>query len=82
MVLFREFNKVLKKNGYAFTTAPMFLEHHEVPYDLRRLTYYGMVQLSEKNGFNVIWCDDRGSVFWVFIQAFYLLLSQMIHETI
>ena len=79
-MLFKEMSRVLKMGGYAFITAPMFIEHHEIPYDLRRLTYYGMKQLSEENGFTVKAIEDRGSIFCVLISSIYMVLSQLISK--
>ena len=77
-LLFGEMSRVLKKGGFAFITAPMFLVHHEAPYDFRRLTYYGMRQLAEESGFSVKTLDDRGNIFCVLITSIYFTIGELI----
>jgi SAM-dependent methyltransferase len=77
-ILFAEMQRVLKKGGYAFITAPMLIEHHEVPHDHRRLTYWGMKHLGAANKFTPVWIDDRGSVFAVLVYSTYLVIGQML----
>ncbi|MFT3703608.1 MAG: class I SAM-dependent methyltransferase [Agriterribacter sp.] len=77
-ILVAEMGRVLKPGGYGFLTAPMFIEHHEVPFDFRRITHYGMCKLAEDNGMSVEFIDDRGSVFSVLIASIYIAAGQMI----
>lgn len=76
--LMSEIYRVLKTNGHAFITAPMFIEHHEVPYDFRRFTYYGMKKIAEDSGFKVLFIDGRGNFLSVFVAAIYMTISQFI----
>jgi SAM-dependent methyltransferase len=76
--LMNEIYRVLKLNGHAFITVPMFIEHHEIPYDYRRLTYYGMNKLAKDVGFEVIFIDNRGSFLSVLIATIYMAISQFI----
>jgi SAM-dependent methyltransferase len=80
VILVSEMSRVLKPGGHAFITAPMFIEHHEVPFDLRRFTYYGMRRLAEDNGLSVKWIEDRGSVFSVLVANIYMVAGQMISK--
>jgi hypothetical protein len=73
-----EIYRVLKTNGHAFITAPMFIEHHEVPYDFRRFTYYGIKKIAEESGFKVLFIDSRGNFLSVFVAAIYMTISQFI----
>lgn len=50
----REAYRVLKKNGYAIYTVPLFWHLHEEPRDFYRFTKYGLKYLFEKNGFKII----------------------------
>ncbi|MBX3256533.1 MAG: class I SAM-dependent methyltransferase [Chitinophagaceae bacterium] len=77
-ILMQEISRVLKPGGCAFITAPMFIEHHEVPYDMRRQTYYGMARLASDNKLTIEWIDDRGNVFSVLIASVYIALGQLI----
>jgi SAM-dependent methyltransferase len=76
--LMSEIHRVLKINGHAFITVPMFIEHHEVPYDYRRLTYYGMKKLAEDAGFEVIFIDNRGNFLCILVATIYMAISQFI----
>lgn len=77
-ILMSEMSRVLKKGGHIFLSAPMFIQHHEIPYDLRRLTFYGINHLAKSNGLSIKWIDDRGNIFAVFVGSFHLLISQII----
>ena len=78
VVLMKEIKRILKPGGCAFITAPMFIEHHEVPYDMRRMTYYGMKNLAESNGMEIIMIEDRGSFFAVLTSAVCMAVGQLI----
>jgi SAM-dependent methyltransferase len=73
-----EMNRVLKPGGFLFFTVPMFIEHHEAPFDLRRFTYYGAKKLAEQNGLEVVHAEDRGNFLSVFIAALYIGIGQFI----
>jgi SAM-dependent methyltransferase len=79
-LLFLEMKRVLKQGGFAFVTAPMCIEHHEIPNDLRRLTYYGMLHLAESNGFKVNYIEDRGNIYSVLVSNIYSTISQIISK--
>jgi ubiquinone/menaquinone biosynthesis C-methylase UbiE len=51
--LIRECNRVLKTGGKAIVSVPFLVREHEQPYDFRRFTSFGLVELLEKNGFKV-----------------------------
>lgn len=78
--LMSEIIRVLKPGGYAFVTAPMFINHHEQPFDFRRLTFYGMKNLAESNEAEVIFIDHRGGYVEVLIAALYLAIGQRISK--
>ena len=59
-----EANRVLKKNGYAIYTVPLFWHLHEEPKDFYRYTKYGLKYLFEKNGFEIVEIKAL-SGFWV-----------------
>ena len=73
-----EIYRVLKTNGHAFITVPMFIEHHEAPYDYRRFTFYGMRKLAEDAGFKVVFVDDRGNFLSVLVATIYMAIGQFI----
>lgn len=49
-----EMYRVLKKDGLMYITVPFFWGEHEVPYDFRRYTSYGIKKLFLNQGFEVI----------------------------
>lgn len=48
-----EIKRVLKPNGTLMLTMPFMWEEHEVPYDFRRYTSYGLKKLFEDMGFEI-----------------------------
>lgn len=46
--------RVLKREGYAIYTVPLFWHVHEAPRDFYRYTKFGLKYLFEKNGFEVV----------------------------
>lgn len=52
--IMKEINRVLKKDGNMIVTVPFTWFEHEIPYDFRRYTSYGIVKLLEENGFEII----------------------------
>ena len=51
--LIRECNRVLKTGAKLIVSVPFVQREHEQPYDFRRFTSFGLVDLLEKNGFKV-----------------------------
>lgn len=51
--LIQEANRVLKNGGILFLTCPFVWPEHEVPYDFRRYTQYGLKKILEENNFNI-----------------------------
>jgi SAM-dependent methyltransferase len=49
----QEFNRILKKGGQLWLSAPFFFEEHEQPYDFYRYTQYGFTYILETSGFEV-----------------------------
>lgn len=56
-----EIRRVLKKSGKLLITVPLIWPEHEVPYDFRRWTSFGISNLLEKNGFQIIQQKKVGS---------------------
>lgn len=75
--------RVLKKGGYAIFTVPFSWELHEEPYDFFRFTKYGLKDLFEKKGFEVISIKSNGGK-WAAIFQLWLnvLLSTRKYVTI
>jgi len=51
--LVKEMNRVLKTQGKVFITVPFVCNEHEIPYDFRRFTRYGLEQLLTENNFKI-----------------------------
>ena len=49
----REFHRVLKPDGQAWLSAPLFYEEHEQPYDYHRYTQFEWRRLANETGFEV-----------------------------
>jgi SAM-dependent methyltransferase len=50
----KEMKRVLKKNGLIFVTTPFVWPEHEIPYDFRRFTSYGLKKLFLENNFKIL----------------------------
>jgi SAM-dependent methyltransferase len=49
----REIRRVLKPNGQAWVSAPLFYEEHEAPYDFHRYTQFAWRRMAAEAGFSV-----------------------------
>lgn len=55
-VIIPELNRVLKKGGHMLVTVPFVWEEHEIPYDYKRFTSYGIKKTLKQYGFKTIKC--------------------------
>jgi len=62
---FKEFHRILKKNGRLFLTTHMCYDEHMVPYDYFRFTKYGLKYLGEANGFELKHIAPHGGIFQI-----------------
>jgi SAM-dependent methyltransferase len=53
-ILLKEILRILKPQGVLFMTIPFFWPEHELPYDYRRFTRYGLQKLLETAGFESV----------------------------
>lgn len=60
----RECNRVLKLDGIAVYTVPLFWHVHAAPWDYYRFTKYGLRHIFEKSGFEIVELKAL-SGFWV-----------------
>jgi len=49
-----ELRRVLKKDGKIFITMPFIFGEHDIPYDFRRFTSFGIKKFFEKQNFNIV----------------------------
>ena len=61
--ILQELYRVLKKDGLMLVTVPFVWNEHETPYDFHRYTGYGIKELLEKHGFEVI--ESRKSTSYI-----------------
>lgn len=76
--LAKEIGRVLRPGGYALITAPFVLYHHETPHDYQRFTRFGMEQLANEAGLDVVWIEPRWGVFATMAQSVYVAASQLV----
>lgn len=73
--MLKEACRVLKKNGVAIFTAPFCWELHEEPYDFFRFTKYGLKDIFEKNGLEIVKIKSNGgkwaALFQIALNTFY-----------
>lgn len=71
-----ELNRVLKKGGYMLITVPFVWNEHEVPYDFRRYTSYGLKNVAKKYGFDIVKYKKSTS----YIETVFQLVMVYIHS--
>jgi len=74
-----EIYRVLKPGGTALFTVPFTWDEHEIPNDFRRYTSYGIKNIIEKTGFEVISIDKNGNSIAVVHQMFIVYLRDLIY---
>lgn len=62
-MVMQEIRRVLKSAGMVLVTIPMSWNLHYVPFDFRRYTCYGLWQLLERHGFEIIETHRIGGLF-------------------
>lgn len=72
----KEINRVLKPKGKLLISIPFAFPEHELPYEFRRLTRFGIVQVFEDNGFKLIKYRCFGS----FIRVIFQLKIMYVHD--
>jgi len=81
--MIREAYRVLKKDGHAIFTVPFAWELHEQPYDFFRFTRYGLKEIFEKNGFEIVMIKSNGGKWAAIMQLWVnVLYSTRKYKTI
>lgn len=74
-IILKELNRVLKHGGKLLITCPFAICEHEVPNDFARYTSYGLKDLLQRNGFEIITFEKAGTasetISQIFISYFY-----------
>lgn len=64
----REIRRVLRPGGKVFVTTPFVWDEHEAPYDYCRYTSFGLRNVFERNGFEVLVQKKLGTFSQVILQ--------------
>lgn len=65
--------RVIRPGGHLILTAPFLYPTHEPPYDFFRFTHYGLRELLERHGLEIVTLDAQGGV--VLLGTHYTVLS-------
>lgn len=65
-----EASRVLKDDGTLILTAPMQWRHHEMPFDYYRYTKFGLEELLDRNGMEIVSIDSLGGAYSLMGQIF------------
>ena len=55
-----EMARVLRPGGHLLVTVPFLYPMHEPPFDFRRFTHFGLIDVLERSGFEVLDVDAKG----------------------
>ncbi len=69
-----EISRVLKGSGILFMSAPFLYPLHDEPYDFRRYTIHGLVNLLKKNDFEIVETIQHGNSITTVLQLINLSL--------
>jgi SAM-dependent methyltransferase len=64
----KEFYRIQKTGGYCIITVPQWGNLHEEPHDYWRYTKYGISNLFQRNGYEIISIEKRGGFFVTSLQ--------------
>ena len=73
-----ELNRVLKINGKMLITLPFVWGEHEQPYDFARYTSFGLKNILEKNGFEIVQHIKTTT----FIETIFQTLTAYLYHTV
>ncbi len=76
--ILKEINRVMKKDAKLLLTLPFVWDEHEVPYDFARYTSFGIKDILEKNGFQVIKAEKTTTYIETVFQMWNAYVSQVI----
>lgn len=73
-----ELYRVLKPGGRMIVTTPFICIEHEMPYDFRRFTINGLINLMKKNNFKILKSQKLLNNFHVFFQTLNFYICQVL----
>jgi SAM-dependent methyltransferase len=74
--------RVLKPGGRLIVSVPFLYPSHDIPYDFRRYTAYGLTSILEHAGFSLISCKPKGNSLIASLQLLNLTLMEATLETL
>jgi SAM-dependent methyltransferase len=74
-----ELYRVLKPGGKILLTVPFVCFEHELPYDFRRFTTNGLMNILNESGFDIISAEKTGSYFEVIIQLWISYIRELLY---
>ena len=74
-----ELNRVLKEEGVALLTVPFVWDEHEKPFDFRRYTSFGIKDLLERHGFQIIKLEKSSTYVETIFQMWNAYLFQILN---
>lgn len=77
-VAISEIARILKKSGILLISAPFLYPLHDEPFDFKRYTSHGLINLLEKNGFEIIEVKPHGNSITTLLQLFNLSMLDSI----
>jgi len=76
----KEINRILKKDGIFAFSVPFLYPLHDIPWDYRRWTKYGVETLLKENNFEVVQCIERGGFWTVWNSHFNINLMHILQN--
>lgn len=70
--------RVLRPGGHLVVTVPYMYPTHEAPYDFRRFTHFGLRDLLERHGFEVLSLDAKGGPILMLAHFAVLAIGQFV----
>lgn len=80
--LLKEANRILKKNGILYITCPFVWPEHEIPYDFRRYTQYGLKKIFKENGLTVEKISATTGIFGTTGQLLSVFLFELVGNNV
>lgn len=80
--LVREARRVLKSSGIFYVTCPFVWQEHEVPYDFRRYTQFGLKRILENENFRIEKITSTNGIFSTAGQLVSSFLFEMVGKNL
>jgi len=79
--MLEETHRVLRDDGHVIVSVPFMYPLHEQPKDYRRYSYFGLIALLEKHGFQPVSVRAKGGAITTMVVLFFLGLTGALRET-